>query len=186
MDMQDIDSPQKIALHFAAISDLLARIDLHAIHALAHAIGETQSAQRTIFTFGNGGSAATALHFANNLSTPNCGVSFRVNCLMSNISVVSAIANDMSYELIYSEQLSMLASPGDLAIAISVSGNSLNCVHGLRRAREMGLVTAALVGCDGGELRVLSDYLVHIPCEVYALVEDMHLIVTHAIASGVK
>jgi D-sedoheptulose 7-phosphate isomerase len=179
-----IVSLQKIASHFSGIAELLTRVDLHAIEAVARAIRETQAAQRTVFTFGNGGSAATALHFANNLLSPKHGARTRVNCLMSNVSVISALANDIGYELIYSEQLRMLASPGDLAIAISVSGNSPNCVHGLQCAREMGLVTAALVGFDGGRLRSLSDYAILVPCELYPLVEDIHLVIAHAIASA--
>src|ERR1035437_6294231 len=103
-----IVSLQKIASHFSGIAELLTRVDLHAIEAVARAIRETQAAQRTVFTFGNGGSPATAFRFANNLLSPKHGARRRVNCLMSNVSVISALANDIGYELIYSEQLRML------------------------------------------------------------------------------
>jgi len=177
---------ERIASHFAHVSQVLARVDLRTVELLAQAISEAHSTGHTIFTFGNGGSAATALHFANNLFDSRRGLKVRVNCLASNVSVLSAIANDIGYDRIYAEQLSMLASPGDLAIAISASGYSPNCVSGLTRAREIGMPTACLVGFDGGNLLRLSDYPVHVPCDSYALVEDIHLVIAHSIASAVS
>ena len=175
-----------IASHFGEVSNLLARADLRAIDLLAGAVYETQRLERTIFTFGNGGSAATALHFATNLFDLKRGPKARVNCLTSNVSVISALANDNGYDHIYDEQLEMLASPGDLAIAISASGNSPNCVNGLMRAREIGMLTACLVGFDGGNLVGLADYPVHVRCHSYRLVEDVHLVISHSIASALS
>jgi phosphoheptose isomerase len=110
---------KQITSHFAEVSGLLARTDLRAIELLAGAVYETQRMKRAIFTFGNGGSAATALHFANNLFDVRRGLKIRVNCLTSNVSVISALANDIGYDYVYDEQLKLLASPGDLAIAFS-------------------------------------------------------------------
>ncbi len=173
-----------VTSYFAQLRELLGRVDLQAVMALAQAVRQTAEAEGTVFTFGNGGSAATALHFVNDLLRPRRGSKQRARCLIDNMSVISALANDFGYDQIYVMQLSVLASPGDLAIALSVSGTSPNCVNGLRRAREMGLVTACLVGFDGGQLLALSDYSVHIPCNSYALVEDVHLAITHSIACG--
>lgn len=175
-----------IAAHFTAVSKLLANADLPAVAALARAVYETQKTGRTIFTFGNGGSAATALHLANNLSAVKGGPRVRVNCLTSNVCTISALANDISYDHIFDEQLKLLASPGDLAIAISASGNSPNCVNGLERAREIGLATACLVGFDGGKLLGLCDYAVHVPCYSYGIVEDIHLVITHSIVDALS
>jgi D-sedoheptulose 7-phosphate isomerase len=174
---------EMIASYLARVSDVLAQVDLRSIELLAQAVSETGKAKGTIFTFGNGGSGATALHFANNLLDPARGLKFRVNCLLSNVSIISALANDSGYDSVYSEQLSILASPGDLAIAISASGNSTNCINGLKRAREMGAVTACLVGFDGGQLGALSDYSVHVSCDSYPLIEDVHLVIAHSIVS---
>src|SRR5690349_19350643 len=110
---------------------------------------------RQIFVFGNGGSAANASHFATDLgkgASDKLGKRFRVLSLTDNVSWITALANDYAYEDVFVRQLENYARPGDLALALSVSGNSPNCVKGLEWARKNGLRTVALVGGKRGRM----------------------------------
>ena len=160
----------------------LERLDRRELTALAEQFWETYEAEGTIYVFGNGGSASTASHMANDF---NKGVSeyvdkkFRLICLNDNAATVMAIANDISYEEIFRFQLQGKLRPGDLVIGISGSGNSLNVLRAIEYARECGVKTVGLCGFDGGRLRKLADLCVHVPLSNMQVVEDLHLMVNH-------
>jgi D-sedoheptulose 7-phosphate isomerase len=139
---------------------------------------------RCIFTFGNGGSAATASHFVVDLVKGTLDEKkprFRAICLNDNVPTLTAISNDVSYDRVFAEPLASLAQPGDVAIAISGSGNSANVLNAVRKAREMGLPTVGLTGGSGGALKDLVDICVIVPSSSMQLIEDAHLVILHAI-----
>ena len=161
---------------------LLDILDQKAIGRLFGEIIETYEHQGTIYIFGNGGSAATASHFANDF---NKGVSeytenkFRFCCLNDNIPTVLAIANDIGYANIFEFQLDGKVSNNDLVIGISGSGNSENIIRAIKFAKKEGAKTAGLCGFSGGKLAEEADTVVHVPCNNMQLVEDIHMILCH-------
>lgn len=142
--------------------------------------------QGTIYIFGNGGSASTASHFANDF---NKGISeytenkFRFVCLNDNIATVLAIANDISFEEIYRFQLRGRLRPDDLVIGISGSGNSKNVTNAVGYAKECGVRTIGVTGFDGGVLRGLADVSFHVPIHNMQITEDIHMILDHLMMS---
>jgi D-sedoheptulose 7-phosphate isomerase len=146
---------------------------------------------RTIFLFGNGGSAALASHFACDLAKGLVGASerqkrFRVLALTDNMPLITAWANDSCYENIFAEQLRNFVEPGDIAFAISGSGNSTNVLRALEVAHESGALNIGLTGFQGGELKSLCNICIVIPSDNMQIIEDLHLSVSHAIFSVVR
>jgi D-sedoheptulose 7-phosphate isomerase len=143
----------------------------------------------TIFVLGNGGSAATASHFACDLAkgTRTEGVApFRVVPLTDNVPLITAWGNDTSYERVFAEQLAALVRPGDLVVAISASGNSPNVLAAARVARAAGAATLALSGRTGGKLRPLADRCVCVDADLIEQVEDAHSLITHALCVALR
>ena len=137
---------------------------------------------RQIFVFGNGGSAANASHFATDLgkgSSDKLGKRFRVLSLTDNVSWMTAIGNDYSYEDIFVRQLENYGRAGDVAIGVSVSGNSPNCVKALDWAKKNGLRTIALVGGKRGRMADMSEQVVVINDTHYGRVEDCQMHILH-------
>lgn len=136
----------------------------------------------TIFIFGNGGSAATASHFATDL---NKGISyglekrFRVMALTDNFSTVSAYSNDTSYDDVFVEQMKNFIKPGDLVIGISGSGNSKNVIKAIEYANLLGNTTVGITGYDGGKLRKLAGHSVNANINDMQISEDIHMILGH-------
>ena len=138
----------------------------------------------TVFILGNGGSAATASHFACDLAkgTQVIGLpAFRVISLSDNVPLMSAWANDTNYERIFAEQLATLIRPDDIVIAISASGNSPNILAAARMAQQSGAITLALTGQDGGKLSRLADFTIYVPSQSIEQVEDAHLVIAHSL-----
>lgn len=145
-------------------------------------IRQAYNKNQQIFIFGNGGSAATASHFACDI---NKGVSlnlkkrFKVICLNDNIPTIMAYANDISYEDIFVEQLKNFLKKDDLVIAISASGNSKNVLKAIEFANKEGGITFGLTGYDGGKLSKLAKYsLIVSSCDMQKI-EELHLIILH-------
>lgn len=141
--------------------------------------------ERAIFIIGNGGSAATASHFACDLGKGTAFEGrprFRVESLADNNAMVTALANDCGYERIFVEQLKGRSKEGDVLIAISVSGNSPNVLEAARYAGSAGMVTIGLVGKDGGSLGGLVDESIVIRDDHFGIVEDCHLIIEHIVS----
>lgn len=140
--------------------------------------------EHSIFVFGNGGSAALASHFACDLGKGTVNGSrkrFRVMALTDNVPLMTAWANDSKYEDIFAEQLANFARPGDLAFAISGSGNSPNVLNALRAANEIGSTTIGLTGFAGGKMRAMCDACIVVPCDNMQIIEDLHLCVAHSL-----
>ena len=151
-------------------------------HLVAACIRSLEDGGKILF-FGNGGSAADAQHLAAELV-----VRYRLNgralaaiALTTDTSTLTACANDYSYDDIFSRQVEALARPGDVAIGISTSGNSPNVLKALGAARRMGAVAAGLSGCGGGKMVGLADPLVVVPSMVTARIQEMHILVGHAL-----
>jgi D-sedoheptulose 7-phosphate isomerase len=140
--------------------------------------------ERTIFLIGNGGSAAAASHFGQDLakgtlSTMQARRRFRVIPLTDNIGFITALANDEGYDSIFEQQLRNLAKSGDLLVAISGSGNSPNVLKAVEYARSIGMKTIGVTGFDGGKLRALADQSVHVPIDDMGMTEALHGVVFH-------
>jgi D-sedoheptulose 7-phosphate isomerase len=139
---------------------------------------------RTVFLFGNGGSAALASHFACDLgkgTINGAGQRFRVLALTDNVPLITAWANDAQYEDVFAEQLVNFVRPDDIALAISGSGNSPNVLKALKAARDASAFTIGLTGFQGGCMRDLCDLCMIVPSDNMQIIEDLHLSVTHAI-----
>ncbi len=144
---------------------------------------------RTVFFFGNGGSASTASHFVVDLSKVAArGDGPRIRCvgLSDNIPSLTAWGNDTEYSRIFSEQLKILAQPGDVAIALSGSGNSPNVLAGVRAAKELGVTTIGLTGIGGGQLKDLADVAVVVPSNSMQHTEDVHVLILHLLTAYLR
>jgi D-sedoheptulose 7-phosphate isomerase len=135
-----------------------------------------------VFVVGNGGSASTASHMAADLAKNTIGPNmrrFRVLSLNDNVSLLTALANDVGFESVFSEQLVNLIQPGDVLIAISASGNSPNVVRAVEYANEARAQTIGLLGFGGGRAAELVDRALVVDSTDYGVVEDAHLVINH-------
>lgn len=162
--------------------EVLARLDVEAINEAMNLLARAYEEERTVFVFGNGGSASTASHFENDF---NKGLSehtekkFRFRCLNDNVATMLAIANDISFDEIFRFQLRGKVRRGDVVIAISGSGNSKNVLHAVDYAKEKGASVIALTGMDGGQLLKMADISLHAPVHSMQVTEDIHMIFDH-------
>jgi len=144
---------------------------------------------RRVFLFGNGGSAATASHFACDLGKGTIQPDrprLQVISLADSVATLTAYANDLGFDTIFAEPLITLAKPGDIAIAFTASGNSPNIVRAMDTAAQHGLVTIGFTGFDGGKIKDRVELNVHVPVNSFPQAEDVHLMLTHAICEMLK
>lgn len=169
------------------VGRVLASIDRSEIAAFVETLLDARKRGATVYFIGNGGSAATASHFANDLTigTNDYDQPFRVVSLVDNVSVTTAIANDFGYEEVFERQLRVLGRPGDVLVAISASGNSPNLLRAVAYARSAGIRTVGLTAFDGGRLRREADQAVHVPTGMkeYGPAEDAHMILDHLVGA---
>lgn len=157
-------------------------LDLGEVARATEVIRDAYEREATIYIFGNGGSASTASHFTSDF---NKGISehrkkkFRLVCLNDNIATVMAIANDISYDRVFSFQLEGRLRPDDLVIAVSGSGNSANVVRAVEYAKQTGAKVIGVSGYSGGKLYELADYHLHVALDDMQIVEDIHLSFDH-------
>ena len=140
---------------------------------------------RQIFLIGNGGSAATASHMANDLNKFTIiedKPRIKAIALTDNLSLITAWANDAKYEDIFAEQLINLVEPGDVLLAISASGNSANIIRALETAHRLQATTIGFTGDQGGRLKELVDFCIFIPDDYIGRQEDGHMIMDHLIS----
>ena len=160
----------------------LERFDKQAAAEVLGAILRAYEAEGTIYVCGNGGSASTASHMANDF---NKGISeyvqkkFRFYSLTDNVATMLSIANDISYDEMFRFQLQGRLRKEDLVIGISGSGNSMNVVNALTYAREQGVQTVAVCGYSGGKIKEMADVAFHVDINNMQIVEDVHLILNH-------
>jgi D-sedoheptulose 7-phosphate isomerase len=160
----------------------LDSIPLEAVARLIETLKTALKEDRQIFVFGNGGSAANASHFATDLgkgASDKVGKRFRVISLNDNVSWMTALGNDYSYADIFSSQLQNYGRAGDIAMGISVSGNSPNCVKAMEWAKAHGLHTVALVGGKGGRMAEIAEQVLMIKDTHYGRVEDAQMGICH-------
>jgi D-sedoheptulose 7-phosphate isomerase len=172
----------KIAARYLRnFSRLLAGVDVDAIARIVGLLRVARDGGGTVYLAGNGGSAATASHWANDLGkATKCSGrgSIRVMCLSDNTPWLTALANDEGYERVFAGQLENFAGPGDVLIVISASGNSPNLVRAVDLANERRLETIALLGFDGGVLKERVTQYLWLPTDrgAYGLVESGHAV----------
>jgi D-sedoheptulose 7-phosphate isomerase len=178
-----------IRWYLAEIGNILDRLPQDQIAQIIRTLEQARLERRQIFLIGNGGSAATASHFANDLlkSTVTEGKPrMKVIALTDNVPIMMAYANDCGYETIFAEQLDALAAPGDIVVAFSGSGLSPNVIRALDLARQRGLTTIGVTGRDGGEMRERCDICLIAPCQPMEQIEDVHVVLCHLIYSAIR
>jgi D-sedoheptulose 7-phosphate isomerase len=159
---------------------------LQAVETLAEELCQAWIDGRNVYICGNGGSAANAIHLANDLhyGIGACGPEpslpgLRVEALPANAGIITCLANDTGYANIYSHQLQVKGRPGDLLIVLSGSGNSANVVKALETASALGLKTFAILAFSGGRCRELADVPIHFAIDDMQVAEDTQLVVGH-------
>ena len=175
--------------YFSELSKFLPLIPYETIDQITARLARAYEENRTLFVFGNGGSAALASHSACDLGKGTVMPGkrrFKVVSLTDNVPLMTAWANDASYEDVFAEQLLNLVRNEDVVMAISGSGNSPNVLNGLKAAREAGAYTMGLTGYQGGKMEVLCDLCLVIPCDNMQFIEDIHTCVTHSIFTGLR
>ena len=184
------DASLSIARYFQDLGSLIPQLPFGAIVAIVSVFLEAVEENRTIFIFGNGGSAASASHMMCDMNKGASDITAnqrpKVMALTDNVPLISAWANDFGYERIFSEQLKTFVRPRDVAFAISTSGDSPNVLLGLETAREYGALTAGIAGCQGGQMKGLCDVCAVVPSDNVKVVEDLHHAMLHSIFTAVR
>jgi len=141
-----------------------------------------------VLVFGNGGSAAQAQHFAAELVNKFLEVrpAFRAISLTTDTSNLTSIANDTSFDYVFSRQIEAIGEEGDVALALSTSGNSSNVIEAVKAAKKMKITTVAFTGKGGGELASFADYLLDVPSESTPRVQEVHLLLLHLLAQEIE
>lgn len=170
------------------LASCFASIDTEAIASFIRLLLDARRSGNAVYFIGNGGSAATASHFANDLSIgtrTGDDQPFRAISLTDNVAVMTALANDEGYDAMFVDQLKVHFRDGDSLVAISASGNSPNVIAAVDYAKSRGATIVGLTGFDGGKLRPRSDISLHVATEKgeYGPVEDIHMIFDHLIGS---
>ena len=173
--------------YFDYLKEIFEKVDLQEIKAFVEVLLTARENGATIFFIGNGGSAATASHFANDLAfgTNDYEKPFKVKSITDNVSVLTALGNDYGYDEIFVRQLKIYGKKGDVLVGISASGNSQNLISAFQYASISGIKTVALTAFDGGKMRKIADQGVHIPTDKkeYGPAEDLHMILDHLVGS---
>jgi D-sedoheptulose 7-phosphate isomerase len=170
------------------VSQIYAQIDSMKIAEAILQIRLAVGSNSTIWVFGNGGSAATASHFCVDLSkgaSGRIGKNIRAIPLMDLVPIQSAWSNDLSYHDAMAMSLKGQARDGDLVIVVTGSGNSINIINVVKMARKLKLGVIGMTGFDGGEVRKLLDFEIHVPSVDMQVVEDCHHTVCHFISKAV-
>ena len=176
--------------YLAKLSEGLSRVDLHLFEDVANVLLDAYIHEKQVFILGNGGSAAIASHMACDLNKGTLTnvydsqeKRFRAISLTDNLSLFSALANDIGYTEVFSQQLRNLVQRGDVVVAISASGNSPNVIAALKLAREKDARTVGFVGFDGGKMKKMCDFVLHFEEKNYQRCEDAFSVFQHLLAS---
>ncbi len=184
------------AAHRAQVDDYIGRLQKalellprHRLIEVGEVLLTAYRNDKQVFTLGNGGSSSTASHMAADLAKNTIGPNlkrFHVNSLSDNTSIITALANDLSYDRVFSEQLINVISAGDVLIVISASGNSQNVLNAIHYARLQSVETIGLLGFDGGEAAALVDISIVVRSSDYGIIEDVHLAINHMLVEYFK
>ena len=188
--MLKIHSPSKqiAATFLREFGELLQRVNLDAVERIYQILRSARDNGATVYLAGNGGSAATAAHWVNDLgkgAKESCGLPLRVMSLSDNVSWLTALANDEGYERVFAGQLENFAKANDVLVVLSASGNSANLLRAVEMARARKLKTIAFLGFDGGALKSMVDEVVLLPTPkgAYGLVESGHDLLCHILTA---
>jgi len=173
--------------YFAEMQAILQQVDCDAINRYGEELFKAWLEDRSVYVFGNGGSAYCASHHVTyyiKTARVEGEKALRAVSLVDNLGLLTALGNDVSYDDIFSYPLEAMAKAGDLAVAISCSGNSGNVAKALAWAKDNGLLTVAITGFAGGKIGKIADIHINIPNENYGIIEDLQLSVGHIAAQG--
>lgn len=169
------------------LQTVLKGIDVKEIARFIETLLDARERRATVFFVGNGGSAATASHFANDLAfgTNEYEKPFRVISLTDNVPVLTALGNDFGYDEIFVRQLRVLGRPGDVLVGISASGNSPNLIRAYDYANSAGIKTVAITAFDGGKMKAMASQGIHVPTgpKEYGPAEDAHMVLDHLVGA---
>ncbi|HUO93402.1 MAG TPA: SIS domain-containing protein [Rhizomicrobium sp.] len=183
------DAGKYVAAYGEEIAKAFATLDQAAFRKAAAALQDAVSRNATIFTCGNGGSAAIANHMVcdhTKGTRADTDILPRVHSLVANIEINTAIANDLAYDQVFSYQLQSYASKGDVLVAISSSGNSPNILNAIKWAKDHGVTTIAMTGFAGGKAKEMADIPLYVAANNYGVVEDVHQSLMHALAQFMR
>ena len=181
----------EIIKYFEVIKDAIGKLNFVEIQELINTIYKAYTEKKTIFIIGNGGSAAKASHVAQDFSKGlilDQNIEHRVKAisLTDNVPYLTALANDVGYEYVFSSQLRTFADQGDYLLIISGSGNSPNIIKAAEFAKEKKMTVIGVTGYDGGKLIKLSDVLVHVKINDMCMVESFHSMIFHYAVSNLR
>ena len=171
--------------YLGQLTTSLQSVDPAAVDAWIDRLSRARAEGATVFVCGNGGSAATASHFATDIgkgASYGKPVRFRAVALTDSMSTITAYANDVGFEIVFAEQLRNLAKPGDVLVTISGSGSSPNIIRVIEVAHELGVDVVALTGFSGGKSGPMADIHVNVPSDHMGRIEDAHMALCHAVA----
>jgi D-sedoheptulose 7-phosphate isomerase len=174
--------PAFVAAYQKSLESALHSHDWRNVELLARTLQHCWKEGRGVFLCGNGGSAANAIHLANDLLygvDKIAGRGLRVHALPANAAVMTCLANDVGYDAVFSQQLEVHARAGDVLIVFSGSGNSPNIVKALEKARELGMNSFAVLGFSGGKCLTLADHPIYFPVHDMQVAEDLQMMVGH-------
>lgn len=180
----------RLAQYLETTVAALRTIDLEAVGRVVEELLSAYRDDRRVLIFGNGGSATTAAHLAEDLATYAIPFStpkrLQVLSLADSPSVITALGNDLSFDEVFAEQVQQWARGGDVVIAMSGSGNSPNILAGIERARAIGCTTVGLSGFDGGQLRKMVDHPLHVGIPAMQNAQDGHMVIVHPLIDGFR
>jgi D-sedoheptulose 7-phosphate isomerase len=160
----------------------IENIEIESIQQIALTFIEARDKGKTIYTIGNGGSGSTASHMVCDI-TKGCSFNkkkrFKMFCLNDNIPTILAYSNDVSYDVVFEEQLKNVINQDDVVLAISGSGNSKNIIRAVKYAKSVNAKTIGMTGYDGGQLKRISDISLNANINDMQISEDVHVIVMH-------
>jgi D-sedoheptulose 7-phosphate isomerase len=181
---------QRVHNYIARLQETMQQLDKQSIVDVISVLQYARMRGNQIFIMGNGGSATTASHFVCDLAkgTKREGLPrFRVIGLADNMAIFSAYANDEGYETVFAEQLANLIRPGDVVIGISASGKSPNVINAMQESEKHRDVTKiGFTGFDGGRLKQMSHFNIHVDSNIIEHVEDIHLMLEHIIIKTIR
>jgi len=177
------------ASYNSQLQKALAQVKGSDIRMLSDLVIDARERGKTIFLFGNGDSANNANHFASDLSkgciVPGNKARFRAISLNQNVSLMTAWSNDISYVVVFREQLENLLQPGDVVIGISTSGNSPNVLMALEYANRAGAITVALTAFKGGKIASVAKHNIIVDTDNVEIAEDVHWVIGHLLKSDI-
>jgi len=181
------DASEFARRYLTYLNDVFQSIDPNAIARFVKTLLEARARDATVYFIGNGGSAATASHFANDLAigTNSYEKPFRVISLTDNQAIITAIGNDFGYEEVFVRQLRTLGKSRDVLVAISASGNSPNLIRAMEYAGSVEIKTVAITAFDGGRMKQIANEVIHVPTgpKEYGPAEDAHMVLDHLVVS---